>query len=318
MSEPEASGPPMEFEEYRILRLVGGGAMGQVYLARDALLDRLVAVKFIASPVGSAPDAFSRARFFQEARAIARLQHPNVVAIHRVGEVRRQPYLVSEFIRGESLDKLPKPVEPRQVLRIAIGLARGLAAAHRCGVLHRDIKPANAVLSEDGEVKLVDFGLAELLESGPSDARPLPARRAAGLAGAALAGAPAATPKKAEPEEVRDTRPVAREPAVNETRRVQGVAKAEPAVDDSALHETRRPQGVALTDAPPEEAALSETRPRLDAPSAQPSPDAVATRQIPSEPQAISGTPLYLAPELWRGEPRQPRQRHLRARSAAL
>ncbi|MCP3058742.1 SUMF1/EgtB/PvdO family nonheme iron enzyme [Myxococcus sp. K38C18041901] len=153
--------PPREFEEYQVLRPLGRGAMGQVFLARDTLLDRLVAVKFIATPAGRLPDAGARARFFQEARAIARLQHPNVVAIHRVGEVRGQPYLVSELIRGETLDTLSLPVEGRRLLALAIGLARGLAAAHRRGVLHRDLKPANAILSEDGEVKLLDFGLAE-------------------------------------------------------------------------------------------------------------------------------------------------------------
>ncbi|MCK8497976.1 protein kinase domain-containing protein [Myxococcus fulvus] len=153
--------PPREFEEYQVLRPLGRGAMGQVFLARDTLLDRLVAVKFIATPAGRLPDAGARARFFQEARAIARLQHPNVVAIHRVGEVRGQPYLVSELIRGETLDTLSLPVGGRRLLALAIGLARGLAAAHRRGVLHRDLKPANAILSEDGEVKLLDFGLAE-------------------------------------------------------------------------------------------------------------------------------------------------------------
>ncbi|AKF79645.1 serine/threonine protein kinase [Myxococcus fulvus 124B02] len=153
--------PPREFEEYQVLRPLGRGAMGQVFLARDTLLDRLVAVKFIATPAGRLPDAGARARFFQEARAVARLQHPNVVAIHRVGEVRGQPYLVSELIRGETLDTLSLPVEGRRLLGLAIGLARGLAAAHRRGVLHRDLKPANAILSEDGEVKLLDFGLAE-------------------------------------------------------------------------------------------------------------------------------------------------------------
>ncbi|ATB30376.1 protein kinase domain-containing protein [Melittangium boletus] len=181
--------PPREFEEYRLLRPLGQGAMGQVYLAHDTLLERLVAVKFITP--GGVSEETARARFFQEARAIARLQHPNVVAIHRVGEVRRRPYLVSEFIRGQPLDTLPRPVEGRHVLRIAVGLARGLAAAHRRGILHRDIKPANAVLSEEGEVKLLDFGLAELAERVP----PEPG-----------SSAPAPSPASA-PE--RETRPVA-------------------------------------------------------------------------------------------------------------
>ncbi|WP_438008598.1 protein kinase [Sorangium sp. So ce321] len=162
MHEPALPGaPPREFEEYRLIRLLGRGAMGEVFLAHDTALDRPVAIKFIA---GIEPDARARQRFFLEARAIARVRHPNVVAIHRIGEVRRRPYLVSEYVAGTGLDALDKPVPPRSALAIACGLARGLAAAHRQGVLHRDIKPANAVLEHDGTVKLLDFGLAELTD----------------------------------------------------------------------------------------------------------------------------------------------------------
>src|SRR5499427_8227850 len=152
--------PPDEFEEYRLVRLLGRGAMGEVYLARDSLLDRAVAVKF----VNAAKDPVARARFFDEARAIARLQHSNVVAIHRIGEVAGHPYLVSEYVRGRPLDQIERPVAWRQVLEIALDLARGLAAAHRCGVLHRDVKPANAILSDDGRAKLLDFGLARVMD----------------------------------------------------------------------------------------------------------------------------------------------------------
>src|SRR5689334_5657046 len=155
MSEPEWK-PPDEFEEYRLVRLLGRGAMGEVYLARDSLLERSVAVKFVRG----ATDPVARARFFEEARAIARLQHPNVVAIFRIAEVAGHPYLVSEYVRGRPLDQLDRPAPARQVLEIALDLARGLAAAHRCGVLHRDVKPANAILSDDGRAKLLDFGLA--------------------------------------------------------------------------------------------------------------------------------------------------------------
>ncbi len=263
---PEA--PPREFEEYRLLRPLGRGTMGQVYLAHDALLERLVAVKFIAP--GGAVDEVGRARFFQEARAIARLQHPNVVVIHRVGEVRRQPYLVSEFIRGESLDALPKPVEARRVLPIAIGLARGLAAAHRCGVLHRDIKPANAVLSEDGEVKLLDFGLAELAERVVPDA------------------APAWRPTEQHPtgppaQEPRATRPLAKaEAEPRATRPLKPPAGSPSGTDVSPP--SPRPPGGGRDEGAPHPPPLPEGEP--------PAPDVAA-----------AGTPLYLAPELWRGEP---------------
>ena len=106
----------------------------------------------------------TRERFYAEARAVARLTHPNVVTIHRVGEAGGRPFLVSELVRGESLDKLTLPIPSNKLRAIARGLARGLAAAHRRGVLHRDIKPANAVLSTEGEVKLLDFGVAKLLD----------------------------------------------------------------------------------------------------------------------------------------------------------
>jgi serine/threonine protein kinase len=139
--------PPPIFEEYRLVRLLGRGAMGQVHLAHDALLDRPVAVKFIAAV---RTDARMRRRFYVEARAVARLQPPNVVAVHRVGEVDGHPYLVAEFVRGTTLAELPKPVSSDLVLRTATGLARGLAAAHRHGVLHRDIKPANVMLTDSG------------------------------------------------------------------------------------------------------------------------------------------------------------------------
>ena len=116
--------PPTEFDGYRILNVIGAGGMGEVYLADDTLLDRLVAIKFIRSG-----DETDRERFLVEARAIARLAHPNVVAIYRVGEVDGAPYLVSEFVRGQPLDEAPLPLPSERVLAIAIDLARGLGAA---------------------------------------------------------------------------------------------------------------------------------------------------------------------------------------------
>ncbi|MBJ6760294.1 SUMF1/EgtB/PvdO family nonheme iron enzyme [Myxococcaceae bacterium JPH2] len=151
--------PPKEFDEYRLVRPIGRGRTGRVYLAQDTLLERPVAVKFIPA-LGT--NALSR--FLVEARAAARIQHPNVVTLYRVGQLENQPYLVSEFIRGVSLDQLPRPVPWERALAMGRDLARGLGAAHHRGVLHRDIKPGNAVLTEGGEVKLLDFGLAKLLD----------------------------------------------------------------------------------------------------------------------------------------------------------
>lgn len=148
--------PPTQFDGYRLECELGRGAMGEVYLAYDTKLDRHVAIKFMRFP----SDAYKH-RFRTEAKAAAALQHPNVVTVHMVGELLGNPYIVSEYIRGQSLDELAKPAPWRQVYQIALDLARGLAAAHRHDVLHRDIKPGNAVLSDAGVAKLIDFGVAK-------------------------------------------------------------------------------------------------------------------------------------------------------------
>jgi len=167
----------VELDGFRIIRQLGRGGMGTVYLGHDDLLERPVALKFLASGDLTIP---ARERFRIEARAIARLQHPNVVQIYRVGEVHGRPYLAYELITGHSLDKLPRPVPWSRALRIALGVARGLSAAHAREVLHRDIKPANVMLSETDEVKLLDFGLAKLLD-GVSPGSPLERVSAAAL-----------------------------------------------------------------------------------------------------------------------------------------
>ncbi len=158
MTERNDFDPPTEFDDYVITRELGRGQMGRVYLAEDAVLARPVAIKFIASVE---PDLAARQSFLMEARAAARIQHPNVVSVYRVGELEDRPYIVSEFVRGQSLREM-LPLPAGEVLGIAIELARGLAAAHRRGVVHCDIKPGNAMVTEDGTAKLVDFGLARI------------------------------------------------------------------------------------------------------------------------------------------------------------
>jgi eukaryotic-like serine/threonine-protein kinase len=179
--------PPPAFDGFHVERPLGRGGMGHVYLGRDTDLDRPVALKFvsthIARPGDSArpmdptkPDEGPKVleRFRREARAIARLTHPNVVGIYRIGEVSGQPYIAYELVTGKSLDRSVLPLPWQLVLRIAVGVGRGLDAVHRAGILHRDLKPANVVVSDTGEVKLIDFGLASL-DDEPSASLPKPA-----------------------------------------------------------------------------------------------------------------------------------------------
>lgn len=151
--------PPESFDGFEIKGQLGRGGMGRVYLAYEVSLDRPVALKLIAA---DSPDDSARLRFSREARAIARLQHPNIVAIYRIGEVEGRPYIAYEYVDGDSLDRVATPLPWTRVAEIGLSAARGLGLAHQRGVLHRDVKPANVILAREGSVKLVDFGLAKL------------------------------------------------------------------------------------------------------------------------------------------------------------
>src|SRR5262245_2919031 len=155
---------PEHIGRYEIVRRLGGGGMGTIYLARDAVLDRLIAIKLLRDEGGDL-----RERFAREARAIARLTHPNIVTIFDFGEHDGQPFIAMEYVEGESLAELIRRKAPLTIdrkLQLIDELAAGLEYAHRAGIIHRDIKPANLLLDSAGVLKILDFGIARF---GASD-----------------------------------------------------------------------------------------------------------------------------------------------------
>lgn len=147
---------------YEIQVSIGAGGMGEVYRARDPRLGREVAIKILPSSFSSDRDRLQR--FEQEARAAAALNHPNILAIYDIGSEGGAPYVVSELLEGETLrDRLRSgPLNPRRAIEFSLQILRGLAAAHERGITHRDLKPENVFLTNDGRVKILDFGLAKL------------------------------------------------------------------------------------------------------------------------------------------------------------
>jgi eukaryotic-like serine/threonine-protein kinase len=161
--------PGSKLGPYEILSLLGSGGMGEVYRARDRALGRDVAVKILHSNNLQDPDRLRR--FRQEAQAAAALAHPNILAIHFVGEHDGIPFLASELLEGESLRERLRsgPIPIRKFIEIATQLTDALAAAHERGVVHRDLKPENIFLTRDGRAKILDFGLAKLVHPEASE-----------------------------------------------------------------------------------------------------------------------------------------------------
>jgi len=152
--------------KYRILELVGEGAMGVVYRAQDSVLDRAVAIKVMNDSIARQDDL--RKRFLHEAQAAGSLQHPNVVCIYDLGEADGHLFIAMEFVQGVDLEHLiesGKPLSLQERLDIIIDVLTGLAFAHKRGIVHRDIKPANIRVGEDGRAKIMDFGVAHLASS---------------------------------------------------------------------------------------------------------------------------------------------------------
>lgn len=155
---------------YKVLARIGQGGMGEVWVAEDTKLGRKVALKTLPPDLAGDPDR--RARFEREARAIAALNHPNIVTIHSVEEANGVAFLTMELVEGKTLgDVIPKNGLPLgRFFDLAIPLASALAAAHQKGITHRDLKPANVMVTGDGRVKVLDFGLAKLAEAAPGGA----------------------------------------------------------------------------------------------------------------------------------------------------
>ncbi len=165
--KPESTPPQLSrgamVDHFRVMRRLGHGGMGEVYLARDTKLGRRVALKMVHASLLGSDDAVRR--FHQEARAMARLNHPNILTIHGVGDHDGYPYVALEYVEGETLSARIRgrgSLGIAEALRIGLAIAQGLEDAHRHGVVHRDLKPSNVLVGSDGRIRLLDFGLATM------------------------------------------------------------------------------------------------------------------------------------------------------------
>jgi eukaryotic-like serine/threonine-protein kinase len=156
------------FLHYRILEKIGEGGMGAVYKAQDTHLDRLVAVKVLPAERTADPDR--RQRFVQEAKAASSLNHPHIIVVHDIASDRGHDFIVMEYVEGKTLDQLigRRGMKLNEALGLAVQVADGLARAHAAGIVHRDLKPTNIMVTPEGRVKILDFGLAKLTEERPA------------------------------------------------------------------------------------------------------------------------------------------------------
>src|SRR4051812_27524531 len=160
----KASPQETTIAHYRILETLGAGGMGAVYKAYDEKLHRVVALKVLPPEAISQEDR--RRRFLQEARAASALNHPHILTVYEVGEDDGKPYIAMEFIEGETLRQKirERGLQLKEAIEIALQIAEGLNRAHEFGIVHRDLKPENLMIRSDGYAKILDFGLAKLVQ----------------------------------------------------------------------------------------------------------------------------------------------------------
>ena len=195
---------------YDVLSFVGAGGMGEVYRARDTRLGREVAVKILRGDAKA--DETRRRHFIQEARTASALNHPNIATIHDIARVEGTDFIVMEYVAGKPLsDLIRSRMSLDEGIRVAISIADALSRTHAAGIVHRDLKPANVVLAADGTVKVLDFGLAKLLEpaelKGEDETPTEPSRSAALVPLVAIGGG---TPGYVSPEQAAGDRADAR------------------------------------------------------------------------------------------------------------
>ncbi|MGN6109592.1 MAG: protein kinase domain-containing protein, partial [Kofleriaceae bacterium] len=267
---------------YVIGELLGAGAMGRVYSAWQPELDRRVAIKVLQEdgPGG-------RERLVREAQAMARLDHPNVVGVYEVGSTDGGVYVVMDLVEGETLRAWAERRRPwRDVVRVLIETARGIAAVHAAGVVHRDVKPDNVIVGADGRARLGDFGLA---------------RSGAGANSAPVASAVGARRAPAVPGDGARSTPVV----------LGDGARSAPAVPGAGAGSTPPAPGDGARSAPAVPGAGARSAPAVPGDAARSAPvvpgdGAGSTRPalaVGTPATAIAGTPAYMAPEVLRGGP---------------
>ena len=195
--------PGRRLGPYEIVARIGAGGMGEVYRARDSRLHRDVALKIV--PSAFVADAARRDRLVREARAASAIEHPHIAVIHEIGEADGITFISMELLRGEPLSGVVArgPLTPARALDLSIEIAEGLARAHETGLVHRDLKPANVMVTEDGHAKVIDFGIAKLVDTPDDDDKVTSVGAPVAAASLTEVGMVLGTPSYMSPEQAR-------------------------------------------------------------------------------------------------------------------